>query len=694
MNFLRRPQDHLVINVAALVFVTFLQSLQILVWAAVALSFIPIPATSFSQKIFPVYLPEVLPEREMFLFHLFVGAAIVVQAAWIVVWHRHLSEPGLWQKFRIYSAATAFLLFLQLFAVFKIFVWGDPGWARVLLCGSAVLAIAMQVFWPEVGKIYRQALAWWGEARRAPSWVWDLGFVIMLVLLLWPSNVEYVLGRMLLRDQFYHLDSLVMAPGWAHHNGLVLDQDISSQYSVGVPIVISTLLQHTLGFDYPAVVALVMGVCLAYYAGLYFFIRHWLGNRVLAAAGVLLAIKWQMFHWGVAPLVWQFPSATPLRHWPDVLFFACVWQHMRTGRGQWFWGAALATGFMFYWMVDVGVYLLAALLAYAAVFSFWQRLKPAPALALMLGGAAIAAGFLLALDFVSVQGAVFKPEFWQSQFEFSALFLQGWGALPVTDGLQDKQFLAFVMGFVIPVVYVLTLLYVGGRIFLRTASFESALVLIVCTYGLGLYHYFIHRSGVTSYYAVCIPLVLVLCFWGRTLLQWRPAWRRPSICLVPIMLGALMASYFFTYYPNVFNLGGLDWNKEQQNYRQAFDFKVDAALIAARTGPKERVALISSFETRILMQANRPPFFYYFPLVESSLPGADKIRSTYIHTQRRLKAVMAQLRTTPPAYIFVEERLGRQGAGQAGLEALLAYVQANYQEEAKGQHLMAYKRKD
>ena len=47
-------------------------------------------------------------------------------------------------------------------------------------------------------------------------------------------------------------------------------------------------------------------------------------------------------------------------------------------------------------------------------------------------------------------------------------------------------------------------------------------------------------------------------------------------------------------------------------YRSHFDFQQDAALIDRLTKPDERVALISSFETKILIQAKRAPFFYHF----------------------------------------------------------------------------------
>ena len=52
-------------------------------------------------------------------------------------------------------------------------------------------------------------------------------------------------------------------------------------------------------------------------------------------------------------------------------------------------------------------------------------------------------------------------------------------------------------------------------------------------------------------------------------------------------------------------------------YTREFDFSQDARLIDDLVPPQEKVALVSSFETKILMDARRQPFFYYVPLVIS-----------------------------------------------------------------------------
>lgn len=71
---------------------------------------------------------------------------------------------------------------------------------------------------------------------------------------------------------------------------------------------------------------------------------------------------------------------------------------------------------------------------------------------------------------------IFSATYWKNTLEFSGLFLKGWGALPMYDGLKERQFFAFIMGFIIPVFYVLSMILtatltllrqISGRTFLR-----------------------------------------------------------------------------------------------------------------------------------------------------------------------------------------------------------------------------------
>jgi len=100
-----------------------------------------------------------------------------------------------------------------------------------------------------------------------------------------------------------------------------------------------------------------------------------------------------------------------------------------------------------------------------------------------------------------------------------------------------------------------------------------------------------------------------------------------------------------------------------------------------------------------LMQANRPPFFYYFPMMESEHMQGDKLRGIYLHTYARLQRTLNQLDVQKPLNIFIQTRLFQGPQAQAyeesneGFKQLMAYIRLHYQYEAQGQYLTALKLK-
>ena len=56
------------------------------------------------------------------------------------------------------------------------------------------------------------------------------------------------------------------------------------------------------------------------------------------------------------------------------------------------------------------------------------------------------------------------------------------------------------------------LLVVGALCFFRRVAWDNIIACVLCVYGLGLYHYYVVRSGPTSYAVVCLPAV-TLIFW-------------------------------------------------------------------------------------------------------------------------------------------------------------------------------------
>jgi hypothetical protein len=689
--------DRVTVNIIVISLLSFIEALQVLIIVVLIFSFIPIPVSAFVQKLFPLSQYDVRQNRQGFFYHVWIAAGLGLQGLLMFVNRRRLGEEGLWRRFCPYICTMAGIIIIQIFAVFKIFLWGNPWWARDLLYAMIGLGILARIFWPE----FRRSMGWtWAQTttRKIHPWVYflmDAGAIFILTVLIFAPNLSEVLARMFSYDKFYHLDSFIMSPAWGYHNGLVLNRDVTSEYSLIIPIVFNGLMKLAGGFSYAHAVGIMIGLCAMYYFLLYGLWRYWTGSFCLSFFAVLLSIKLQFFHWGVIPLIWVYPSATPLRSLFDVFFLFFILLFTQNLSLRWLFAAAVASGIGLVWTLDVGVYMFITLLMAAAACVYQRGVKLVPGVAaLVLLPWGIALGVLAAF-----YGAlVWDHHFWQNTFEFASLFLQGWGALPITEGLKDKQFFAFWMGFLVPVIYTGTLLY-SLAVFLFRRSRPHLFMILVSVYGLGLYHYFIHRSGVNSYYAVAVPSIFVLLFWLQALLgRLKEHWQKGiKIFLCAWAMTALTTSYLFTYYPNGLNLSAFDWGPEKKFYIEQFDFSQDASLIDALTAPREPVVLISSFETKILMQANRPPFFYYFPMVESEHMQGDKLRGIYLHTYERLENTLRQLQEGKPAHIFIQTRLFEGPQAQSyedsheGFKQLMAYIRMHYQYQAQGQWLTALK---
>jgi hypothetical protein len=687
--------DRSTVNIMALAFLSFTEALQILIIVAFIFSFIPIPVPDFVQKLFPLSLYDVRLERESFLYHIWIAAGLGLQAVLMLLHRKRLDEAQLWRPVVHYACFMAGLIVIQIFAVFKIFLWGNPWWARDLLYVFLGLGILARIFWPEFRRLMT---GFWNQpsTQKIPPWgycLMDAGVMFILAVLVFTPDLSEVLARMFSYDKFYHLDGFVLSPAWAHHQGLVLNKDVTSEYSLVMPIVFDSLLTWMGGFSYAHAVGLMIALSAIYYFLLYGFWRYWSGSFGLAVFAFILSIKLQFFHWGVVPLIWIYPNATPVRFLPDIFFLFFLLRFTQGLDLRWLTAAAFASGIGLVWTMDVGVYMFGTFLVAVASGVYLKGIKILPkAVALILMPWGIALGIL----FIFYGSLALQGQFWHNTFEFMSLFMQGWGALPITEGLKDKQFFAFCMGFLIPIVYTGTLLYSSGMFLFRQSRPHWWMVLI-CIYGLGLYHYFIHRSGVTSYYAVVIPFIFVVLFWLQAVLgQIQENWQKAiKLFLCAWALTALITGYLYTYYPNFLNLSAFDWAPEKKFYTEQCDFRQDAAFIDALTEKEAPVALISSFETKILMQADRRPFFYYFPMVESEHMQGEKLRGIYLHTHARLERTLKQFQGQKPAYVFIQTRLwqgpdARQYENSnEGFKLLMAYIRAHYQYQSQGQYLTA-----
>jgi hypothetical protein len=658
-------------NIITLSVLSLLESVHLLVLIILAVNYLsPLkydPAVW--NKYFPFLQSAIKPNHDFLFYHCWLVSAIAIYDG--VLWYfRHsLQDAKLPDRLRAYMLNEAVFLFVLLFCAFKIILWGGPAWAWCLLYTVLVLSWGVRIFWPEVCK-------WTARAyplvdRLVPGKWLDILMVAGIILLIFPTDAESVLARAFIQERFHHFDGVIMAPGWAFLSGCTLNVDVLCQYGLGMTTAVTKLAQAIGGL-----------------------LRFWLGSFLLSAAAVLLSIKFQMFHLGVASINWVFLSVTVLRYFFDMFFLFFILHHIRNRT----WGliaACICSGISLAYMPDTGAYQWFALCVYLG-FLGWEQRK------ISLAAYAIAPLVLSLVILRMIAGpAFFSAQFWQGASEQGSLFINGFGDLPIYTNLSQGYFFAFFMGLFIPVVYVFSLILAGAAYALDRNRRENIFVVVLCIYGLGLYHYFICRSALTSYHAVDIPFVFILLFWAKEILSRAsiPMRRGVSVLIFSLTLGALLTNVFFTYYPNVLNLSRYDWSKEKEFYRQQFHFEDDANMIKRLTSPQEKAAVISNFEVKILMEADRKPFFYYLPLDYPNPLYPNNFSATCLFTFDRVKRTLDQLQTESPRYVFVDaifyhgQLAPETYQKDVSLTMLMDYLHTYYEDSGRGKYLLALKRK-
>jgi len=713
------------------------------------------PASSaLGAQVLPEWRDLLKPEWKPFIYHLVVFAGISFQV--ILYWlnRRFLNTKDLFKDWQSYLIVESVVTFLWSSAAFKMIVYADrpelASDAFVILFMAALLCKGaydhwqnwMLMFWKLCCHV-KEDYCW----RRAAEWSVPIG----LCMLIFVPNIEGVVAREFIGEQFHHTDGSIMAPAWGYVSGQTLDVDIISEYGVGIIAVISRLAQLFGGFSYEHVMSVTVIGTILYYVAWYLLIRRWLGSLLLALAVILLGVKWQMFHPGVYPFVFTYTSATPIRFFYDVFYFWCIWMHLQTGKKSWLWAAGAACGFGIYYMTSEGCYGTASFGAYILLLlalpawrkHFHMRLRD---FGVLLFPFAVA----LFLLYLTIGQHMLTAVFWNNVGEFINYFLSGFGLEHMYKTLLDHKYLESLMGFVIPIFYLLTLLIFLSRLAINLAESTEWFVVVLCFYGLGTFHYYVARSTGTSYYAVCLPLVFILGFWIKICINTLKENQRTPARLVLAMVAvwALATNHMFLSYPNMINLsshpltdkkvalplpaGGPYFNhlfrdfnpalklsinslggtKEEilsesdfmddaavvEYYRKNSHFPQDVHLIDSLSKPSDEIPLISGFETEILMQAKRKTFFYYYPLIISRPMSMRSFEVCSIYTTDQLVKTIAKFEKDKPPYVFMERIYMVNEVPRAflfyypSLIPLVDYVRTHYTPVAQGEYLVALKR--
>jgi hypothetical protein len=742
-----------------LTFVVLLESIQLLLVTKWLTDKLPLK-NALMGEVLPEWLHLIRPEREMLLFHVFIASAVILQVVLFGLLHRKLEDESLIKNLNVFAVVESVLVFLLLCTMFKMIVYDyQPQLAHRAFIVLMGLALLNKLFWGFIRSTI--TLVWQvitdDRNSLALRRICDISFGLLVIAVIYIPNNEALVARMFIGEQFHHNDSFVFGPAWAYLSGCKLDMDVISQYGLGMPVIIGLLAKYFGGFSYQNVVHVMIGMCIVYYLCCYIFLRLWLKSPVLSLAAILFAIKTQMFHTGVFPIVFTYGSATVIRYFFDVFFLYAIWMHIRQARGIWLGMAGAICGIALFHITAEGIYLTATFYFYLMI-SFLGRIWDKDIFPAKLkffsavGYAAFALATALGLLFCTEGQYIFTAEFWHNTGEFIEYFLSGFGLTPIYESLKNRFYLASLMGFVIPVVYVFTLLVTGGLIYFRKIQRQNLLVVILCVYGLGLYHYYIARSAVTSYYAVSIPYVFILAFWVKEGLAYVSKQKAQQIALwiLAVSIFSLATTHDFIAYPNIFNfsrnpmvdplvvqrlpnsrmsyfnhlfiqypdaykfpLNSLgekdedirvhtDFSSDDElvaYFHREFDFTEDTKLITDLTPEGSKVPILSSFEVKMLIQSNRKPFFYYYPMVISRPLRMRMFVVNSVYTTDQLKKTIDQFENAKPEYVFMEKIFLNNYVPQAyfhdspGFMPVLDYVQKNYLPAAYGKYLVAMKRR-
>lgn len=735
------------------------QAVQASVFLAAVLNRVPI-ATAFTQDLLPEWQYLFKPEWETVIFRIFILVAVAVAVFWMRHWQAHKNDIAYFSRLKLFVAAETVVTFFVLSAAFKMTVYAShPQLAEKALGVLGILSILNKLLWPRVEK----AIASCARALQSAQLRQLLGMLltaampVLIFLIIYTPDIDAVMARFFFGEQFHHNDSFVFGPSFAFINGCLPDVDIISQYGVGVGVIFGSLSKALGGFSYEHVYVAMMGGVIVYFILAFVFLRRWLASTVLAAAGILYILKIQMFNTGVYPFALTYGSATVLRYWFDMIVFLMLLMHADHGRRRYMLIAGLACGAQLFYIPTDGVYLSAGYAAYLLLHGLKKQWRTAIGLTRKgMGGwlvlLALPVLTLLSLWHMAVGNEMFTAAFKGHLSEFVEYFLSGFGVTPIYGSLQDRQFLASAMGFVIPVLYVVTLLFAGSLLLLNKIHRRNNVVIVICLYGLAQYHYYVARSAETSYYVVAVPFGMLLAWWANVICnRLSPDTGRMVKAVLLLISGwALLTTQNFLAYPNLLNVShnpitdqavaqplrsgepylnhlfrdyepglkvplnslgvpneGLvkesDFDSDDalvELYKRESDFSIDAALIDRFTAPGDPVALISSFEIKMLMQAKRKPYFYYFPLVISHPLKSRTLVRISIYTTGQLNATLAKLAQDRPPYIFMEKIFLSRPLPQyfyyyySSMLFLTDYILEHYTPVAAGQYLVALKYKE
>lgn len=734
-----------------IVLIAMMVSIEFILAACAVFSHVAIAVDmSFVHSIVPAYQRTFKPQRNLLLYGLWMGwgSAVFLGLRWFV--HQAKERQSL--NLKLFLTVHMILAFLMGHAAFEIVAMGNPIWAWPVFWGAFAVAVGVCIFWPEflVGiSLLKKYYASW----RIPPWLAAAIGCLVIFLVVYMPDLQAVVALVFMGEYFHNWDVDLFGAVYAITHGLIPGVDVITTYGFGVSVMAAKLVNLMGGFGYAKLLGIIMWVGIIYYVLWFLLMRRFLASSLLALAAILFAIRMQMFNLALEPFIWAAVMSTVFRCCFDVGVFWMIGMHMQTRRIFFLGMGAFIVSLGLYYLLTTGMHMFLVFSLYVIVSAFMPCLGGGQDRLRWRNHAIVIASVFAwtGLWFYLTVGAHIKePTFWYNLVEYNSYFIRGIFSDLLTTPILGNNYVLGIGGLLYPVFYLTTFLYIAGRVMDGKADGRDVFAGLLAFYGLEIHSYYIAR--VSQWYTIGLPGILLVFYWLTKGLQKAPAYWRQRVAwgLLLTALFCLMTDRLFVGYPNLLNfshnpivdsrtafrvgpghipyfnqllvsfpeafklpLNSLGEKDEQLKFDQDFAndealkayyarqtaLPEDTALIRRLTSAGDRVALLSSFEVTLLNNADRKPFFYYFPLINSRPLTGRNFMVTEVLSYPQVQKILDQLETQKPPYIFMERIFLTPQVPQAyfydfpDLITLIRYVLSRYEPVEVGKYLVAMKRK-
>ncbi|MBI3305380.1 hypothetical protein HYZ80_03620 [Candidatus Parcubacteria bacterium] len=527
-----------------------------------------------------------------------IGGVVMLWFVYPALWHvvGRVGEMGV---MAVQYAATHDLVQVLWLATTK----------RIVVTG-AILGISTVAFVWLFASGRRPFLAWIRQHRDALSSRWaQTLFLLAVAIVVFHPNFPF--------DPHHY--NYFLGPVNDILHGKPILYETYALYGLLDVYALAAIFRWLLPLSYPAAVLVVTGLFAAFFAGMYFFIRRWLGSHLMAVIGVsALVATLYLFQTSPTRSSLFFPAMSPLRYGWYLPILFLIHRYGVTRSAKAWWGAIVLAAIALFWTIDAGAYVAAATLITLGIAEVLQR---APARGAVLRTAA-AVAFRLGAVFVLVVGAVVAT--------ITAANAAVFGALPDWS-LFTKEFLDFVGGVVmnpLPAVGVFVFLVLGYVVAWLAVADEArrgrnpdlALVFLLA-YGAFQFLYYIGNSSWQTLYLVTGPffLILLYVFYRATLADpFGPPWAERLLVASGYAVAVFAALLLVAKLPVEFagrNYAQISESFQSYGVRElsVADEYTDGREIRRAYPNFERLAVISTRDTPLLIAAGRPNAFatYY-----------------------------------------------------------------------------------